>query len=195
METVIHNEWGIGTVVKREARVKGQYVADEHGNYLTVRFDNGKEMICSIPKSFENGVLKASGALLEEVEAAAAELERKRTGGIIDGISDGIKPLEEVDTRVVKKPAKILLTGDTRKDYEAFLRASGYRENVVYQYPRSVDIVCNNEGIDYDGLRAVIATVVKLYDKGGAKEKEGNYQHRTTINALKRFREFTVTNY
>ena len=79
METVTHKTWGIGTILKREVCEAGKFIeVNEGGNYITVRFDNGKEVKFAIPKSFENGILEASGVLKDEVNNAAEELERRR---------------------------------------------------------------------------------------------------------------------
>lgn len=196
MQTVKHKDWGIGHIVKREICVNGVFSeVTEGGNYITARFDNGKEVRFAIPKSFEKGILEATGELKDEVENAAADKERRREeekGGL--GISDGKREAEEVQVRTTKKGVKISLTGDLKKDFETYLAASGYEENVVYQYSRAIDIVCEEEGITWVELIDTILTVIKRYDRGGEKEKLGNYQKRTVINALKRFWDFVKLN-
>ena len=197
MQTVKHKAWGIGQIVKREVCVNGVFTeVAEGGSYITARFDNGKEVRFAIPKSFEKGILEATGELKDEVDNAAAEKERLREeekGNF--GISDGRKEAEEVQTRSTKKGAKVALTGDLKKDFETYLAASGYEETVVYQYSRAIDIVCEEEGLTLTELIGRILTVIKQYDKGGEKEKLGNYQKRTVINALKRFWDFVKLNY
>ena len=50
------------------------------------------------------------------------------------------------------------------------------------------------EGLSCDALVKKIMSIIEQYDKGGEKEAIGNYQNRTVINALKRFREFIKIN-
>ena len=196
METVKHKDWGVGVITKREVCVNGKFIeVDEGGCYITAKFDNGKEIRLAIPKSFENGILEPLGDLKTEVENAAAEIEGKRAEQQAKyGISDGTRQIEESKTRSTKKGAKIALTGDLKKDYESYLSASGYEDNVVYQYSRAIDIVCKEENITWVELTKIIMSVIKKYDKGGEKEKIGNYQKKTVINAIKRFKEFIKIN-
>ena len=196
METVKHKAWGIGTIIKREVCEAGKFIeVNEGGNYITVIFDNGKEVKFAIPKSFENGILEASGGLKEEVDNAAEELKRRREEEKAKyGFSDGTRSLDEKETRSAKKGVKIALTGNLKTDYETYLGESGYEETVVYQYSRAIDIVCKEEGLSCDALVKKIMSIIEKYDKGGEKEAIGNYQNRTVINALKRFREFIKIN-
>ena len=78
MNAVKHKSWGNGTIVKREIYINGVYTeVKEGGNYITARFDDGKEIRFGIPRSFETGMLEALGDLKEEVDNAAVEMQRK----------------------------------------------------------------------------------------------------------------------
>lgn len=196
MNAVKHKSWGNGTIVKREIYINGVYTeVKEGGNYITARFDDGKEIRFGIPRSFETGMLEALGDLKEEVDNAAVEMQRKREKEKdMYGVSDGVRPNDEVATRTVKRGVKIVLTGNLKKDFEIYLVESGYEQTVVYQYSRAIDIVCNEEKLSVENLMKKIMTTIKEYDKGGSKEKLGDYQKRTVINALKRLHEFAKIN-
>jgi hypothetical protein len=71
---VNHITWGMGTIVKREIAKEGRFIeVSEGGNYITARFDNGKEARFAIPASFEKGIITAAGDLNAEVEVALTE--------------------------------------------------------------------------------------------------------------------------
>ena len=65
MNMVRHNVFGLGEVIRRE-EVNGF-------TYLSVRYENGKEVKLGIPFSFENGAVEALGSLKDEVDQAIAE--------------------------------------------------------------------------------------------------------------------------
>ena len=65
MQTVKHKVLGVGEVIGREVK--------ENGTYITVRFENGKEMRVAIPDSFVVGIMEAEGTLRDEVDAAIAK--------------------------------------------------------------------------------------------------------------------------
>ena len=194
MEIVCHKDWGIGIVVKRENLENGNFVeVSEGGKYLTVLFDDGAERQFSIPASFKKGILTAEGDLGIEVanavsadEAMLAKREAERTHAV--SIQ---RPHEH---RAVKTPAKITLTGDLKADFRTSLAASGYKPTVVYAYGHQVACVAEEEGLTLKDLLKNIASIVPMYDKGGIKQNRGAYQKDTTINALRRYQDFAISN-
>lgn len=84
-----------------------------------------------------------------------------------------------------------------RKEFADYLIRQGYKLttpsgnfSTVYSYIKSIDDVCDWEGISWEVLADNIVVIVPQYDIGGSKEDLGNKSHRTVINALKRFKEF-----
>jgi hypothetical protein len=71
---------------------------------------------------------------------------------------------------------------------------SGYEPSVVYAYLRYVGLVCREEKMGWKTLLSNIRSIIPLYSEGGAKEEMGNYQNKTVINALKRYRDFVDMN-
>ena len=65
MPTVKHKMFGIGEVINREVK--------DNGMYITVKFENGKEMRFAMPDSFTLGIMVAEGSLKEEVDKAIAK--------------------------------------------------------------------------------------------------------------------------
>ena len=63
-------------------------------------------------------------------------------------------------------------------------------ENTCKSYTYHVEVVREDEGYSWKTLAQNIATVISIYDIGGAKEDLGSMGHRSRINALKRFQEF-----
>lgn len=196
MSAVNHKSWGIGTVVKREVVTNGKFTEVEYGgNYITARFDNGKEIRFAIPASFESGMLEAIGDFADEVADVAEQVEIKRKAGVPDwGISDGRRDADEREERTTKIPARITVTGNLKADFKTYLTASGYEPSVVYSYLRAIGIVCAEEHIGWKALVQNISKIIPLYSKGGVKEDIGNYQNKTVINALKRYRDFALKN-
>ena len=192
MQTVKHKFWGTGIVINKEVK--------ENGTYITVRFDkSGKEMRCSIPLSFQTDVLVAEGDLKEEVDIAiqakkAAE-QAAREARVAHTTSSG----HGIRSFGSSAWATIVNSSDTQaKDaYEAYLINKGYADITIHgapstvpQYVRAVESVLQEEHLTWSTLKSQIATMVALYGEGGAKEELGNRQHKTIINALKRFEEF-----
>ena len=196
MSSVNHKSWGIGTVIKREVLEGGKYTEVEYGgNYITARFDNGKEGRFAIPATFEKGILEAIGDFADEVADVTEEVESKRRAGIPTwGISDGRRDADESEERTTKTPAKITVTGNLKADFKTYLTASVYEPSVVYAYPRAIGIVCAEEHIGWKALLQNINKIIPLYSKGGVKEDIGNYQNKTVINGLKRYRDFALKN-
>ena len=196
MSVVKHKDFGLGTVVKREVLSNGKFIKVEYGgNYVTARFGGGKEIRFAIPSSFEQGMLEAIGDFADEVADVAEEIRAKRLAGKCDwGISDGKCDIEASEERGIKTPAKITVTGNLKEDFKTYLAESGYEDTVAYAYPRAVGIVCAEECISWKTLLYDIIKIIPLYSKGGAKEEIGNYQKKTVINALKRYRDFGFKN-
>jgi hypothetical protein len=196
MSSVNHKSWGLGTVVKREVLNNGKYTEVEYGgNYITARFDNGKEVRFAIPSSFYTGKLEPMADFADEVADVTEELESKRQAGIPTwGISDGKRDIDESEERTKKIPAKINVTGNMKEDFKTYLTESGYEPSVVYAYPRAIGIVCAEENIGWKTLLLCINKIIPLYSKDGVKEHIGNYQNKTVINALKRYRDFALIN-
>ena len=164
MSSVNHKSWGLGTVVKREVLNNGKYTEVEYGgNYITARFDNGKEVRFAIPSSFYTGKLEPMADFADEVADVTEEIESKRQAGIPTwGISDGKRDIDESEERTKKIPAKINVTGNMKEDFKTYLTESGYEPSVVYAYPRAIGIVCAEEfpgelqHIDFVLCRAVV---------------------------------------
>lgn len=80
--------------------------------------------------------------------------------------------------------------------FEQYLTNSskGYKANTVEQYVRAIDRVCKEENDTWIGLGNRIASIVPLYDVGGAKEAKGKTGHNTWICALKQFQAFCAQN-
>lgn len=71
-------------------------------------------------------------------------------------------------------------------------KTPGGLPSTVYAYANSIDKVCQYEGISVNDLARSIPALVRKYDIGGEMEHIGNKSHKTIINALKRFQEFTI---
>ena len=196
MSVVKHKDWGLGTVVKREVLNNGKFTEVEYGgNYITVQFDNGKAVRFAIPASFEKGILEAIGDFANEVAEVADEIESKRRAGLPDwGIYEGKRSVDESEERRTKIPAKITVTGNLKEDFKTYLTASGYEATVAYAYPRAIGIVCAEEHISWKTLLQNINKTIPLYSEDGVKADIGNYQNKTVINALKRYRDFALKN-
>jgi hypothetical protein len=110
------------------------------------------------------------------------------------GILDGRRDVDESEERTTKIPAIITVTGNLKEDFKTYLTESGYEPSVVYAYPRAIGIVCAEENIGWKTLLLCINKIIPLYSKDGVKEHIGNYQNKTVINALKRYRDFALIN-
>ena len=82
-------------------------------------------------------------------------------------------------------------------EYEKYLISIGYKQttpsghpSTVYQYLKAIRNVCDEEGINLNGLKENISSIILKYDIGGEKETIGAKSHKTVINALKRFEDF-----
>ena len=68
---------------------------------------------------------------------------------------------------------------------------SGY-PSTVYDYQKRIDKVCVWEHCTWEELASNIENIVIQYDIGGDKEQFGKRSHSAVINALKRYRDFTI---
>ena len=82
-------------------------------------------------------------------------------------------------------------------EYEKYLISIGCKQttpsghpSTVYQYLKAIRNVCDEEGINLNGLKENISSIILKYDIGGEKETIGAKSHKTVINALKRFEDF-----
>ena len=193
MSVVNHKLWGMGTVIKREIT--------KDGNYLTVRFVDGREVDFAIPSSFEKGFLTAVGALNDEVEAALDEsraLEEKKKAARSVGVVKHSSVSGSKKTVRGGKSASASVKGVIEEAYEDYLIKAGYKietddgdPSTVYSYINAIkNHVLENEGISWSDLKNDIDNIVKIYGKGGAKELIGAKSNSTVINALMRFKEF-----
>ncbi|MCM1131765.1 MAG: hypothetical protein NC310_07940 [Roseburia sp.] len=77
-----------------------------------------------------------------------------------------------------------------------YLNKKGYIKSTINNYVDWVKIVMENEKIvSWKELFSVIDTLCVKYDTGGEAEDFGKYGHRTVINSLKRFNEFSKQYY
>ena len=194
MQTVNHKIYGVGEVINREPR--------KIGAYITVRFENEKEIRLAIPESFEIGVVSAEGDLKDDVEAAVATkkayeaYERKRLEERRAAIAAAASAPSHRHGRRPKTSATV--KGVVQTDYEAYLISAGYEtetpsghDSTVYAYSKAIaNHVLKNEHMTWNGLQGNIDNIVKRYDVGGAMERIGAKSNNTVINALKRFAEF-----
>ena len=177
---VRHNVFGLGEVIRREEI--GGFI------YLWVRYENGKEVKLSIPFSFETGAVEALGSLKDEVDQAIADKKAKLSAPAPSKIQAA--PAKKVPTRHIP-------SSPIEADFENYLISRGYKRegdkgnhSTVYYYIDGVETVLTEEGISWDTLKSTVSDLVPKYDAGGVKELVGAKQHRTVINALKRFAEF-----
>ena len=191
METVNHKIYGEGKIIKKD------------GKYLTVSFDNGKEIVFSIPASFQTGILVASGPLQEEINKALEiakekeqkEMEQKKAA---ERARTAAYASTAAKSHSTKGKARIEITDNIAKEYETFLIKNGYSvetdngmPSTVYSYIKAVDTVLEEEHMSWQTLKKEISRVIPIYDQGGAKELIGIKSNKTVINALKRFKEYS----
>lgn len=191
MQRVNHKTFGIGEVIGREVK--------ENGTYITVRFENGRELKCGIPSSFIGGFLEAEGSLKAEVEAAIAEKEardRARLDKLI--VASATTAIPTPSRRHGRKPAtRVAAKSSIETAFEKYLIDAGYSEysdagnpSTVYSYTRAVKKVLKEEGISWHTLQSDIDNIIPIYDIGGIKQHMGEDSNDTVIDSLKRFREF-----
>lgn len=180
MNMVRHKVFGLGEVIRRE-EINGF-------TYLWARYENGKEVKLGLPFSFENGAVEALGSLKDEVDQAIAAKKAKLSAPM---------PPKAPAVPTKKVPAKYIPSSPIATDFENYLIARGYKQegergnhSTVYYYLDGVGTVLTEEGISWDTLKSTASDLVPQYETGGAKELIGAKQHRTVVNALKRFAEF-----
>lgn len=83
------------------------------------------------------------------------------------------------------------------KEYLNLLVDWGYKEetenglqSTAYRYVWAINLVKNEEAINYETLINDIDKYIKKYDKFGKKSKLGELSHNTIICSLKKFKEF-----
>lgn len=104
-----------------------------------------------------------------------------------------------------KQPKKIerfnsfRITDPIEREYFNLLIDWGYKEktdsdlqSTAYRYVWAINLVKNEEGINYETLIKDIDKYIKKYDKFGKKSKLGALSHNTIICSLKKFREFVI---
>lgn len=191
MSRVNHKIFGVGEVIGRE--ISNDTIL------ITVRFENGKESIFSIPESFMLGVMAAEGSLKEEVETAIAEKklrEQERLQSICTTTVVSRSGSNCIRGRKSAKP--VAVKGAIETAYETFLIKAGYETetpggapSTVYSYSGAIARhVLEEEHMTWESLQYNIGDIVKKYDVGGSKEHIGIKSNKTVINALKRFNEF-----
>ncbi len=192
MQAIRHKLFGKGTIISKELK--------EIGSYITVRFEsNGKESRFAIPESFMTGLLITEGNLTDEVKAAieaknkAEKAAREARAAISISCVRSSRASGTHTWEVVVSNADRMV----RDDYEAYLINEDYTEitpngapSTVPQYMRAIESVLEEEHLTWSALEPQISHIVSLYGEGGVKEAIGNKQHKTVINALKRFEEF-----
>lgn len=85
-------------------------------------------------------------------------------------------------------------------EFEKYLEIKGYSirtpkgaKSTCHDYAHvRIPTVCERENISVSILIDNIESIVDKYDKFGSESEFGNRSHRAVINALKRFREFTL---
>ncbi len=191
MGKIKHKVFGLGEVVGRE--VKG------NSTYITVRFEDDRQIRFAIPESFISGVVEAEGSLKDEVEKAIAErkardmakAESKKASSAPSAAGKGLKNHSKNGLKMILPIAEA---------YQEYLAQAGYKvetddgsPSTVYVYAKAVESVASEEGMSWNALRDRVSTIIKKYDVGGAKQDFGCKSNKTVINALKRFEEFVST--
>lgn len=203
MSKIIHDKFGAGTIIHREEK--------SGGSYLAVRFDeSGKEMRLAIPASFENGHFTVEGDLKAEIEAAVSAknaLAEEKKKASLAGIKPPAMPRKKRISSKTKSshpagaghsPAPYTTGGTIEGDFERHLISEGYKtvtpsgaKSTVYTY---IDAIKNNvlegESISWSALKGDISRIVALYGEGGAKERIGSKSNNTVICALRCFESF-----
>ena len=179
---VKHKTFGMGKVINK--MVVGGFPC------ITVQFDSGKQMHFAIPVSFETGLMEAFGPLKDEVAQAIADRKARFAS---------ITPTRKPIAAARRRPIHTIPAGPIPAAFEKYLIKKGYKvknrkgnPSTVTYYLNAVESVRTEEGISWDTLKNTVSSIVPQYDAGGTKELLGAYQHKTVINALKRFSEFAL---
>jgi hypothetical protein len=191
VQTVKHKVFGMGEVINREDK--------ENGSYITVRFENGKEMRFVIPDSFTLGIMVAEGNLKDEVDAAIAEKKAREQARLEQlNATSAVIATSTPSNRHGRTPATpVTVRGSIEIAFEEYLVNAGYCEytatgnpSTVFSYIHAIKKVLEEEGLSWHTLQHDIENIVSIYDVGGSKQHIGAKSNCTVINALKRFREF-----
>lgn len=191
MQTVKHKMFGVGEVINREDK--------ESGTYITVRFENGKEMRCAIPESFTLGIMVAEGSLKDEVDAAIAEKKAREQARLEElKVASAVATTSAPSHRHGRTPTSpVKVRGYIENAFEEYLVNAGYKEetdsgnpSTVFSYTNAIKKVLEEEGLSWHSLQSDIENIVPIYDIGGTKQHIGAKSNCTVINALKRFNEF-----
>ena len=191
MQTVKHKMFGIGEVINREVK--------DNGMYITVKFENGKEMRCAIPDSFTVGIMVAEGSLKEEVDTAIAEKKAREQARLEQlNATSAVIATSTPSNRHGRTPATpVTVRGSIEIAFEEYLVNAGYCEytatgnpSTVFSYIHAIKKGLEEEGLSWHTLQRDIENIVPIYDIGGTKQHIGAKSNCTVINALKRFREF-----
>jgi hypothetical protein len=190
MQTVKHKIFGTDEVIARES--------NENGTYITVRFENGKEMRFAIPDSFVIGIMEAEGTLKDEVDAAIAKrkaLDQAKWEAL--RAESAVATASAPSHRHGRTPAaSVAVKGSIEAAFETYLINAGYCEytavgnpSTVFSYIHAIKKVLEEEGLSWNSLQSNIDNIVPVYDIGGYKQHIGAKSNCTVINALKRFKE------
>lgn len=191
MQTVKHKMFGIGEVINREVK--------DNGMYITVKFENGKEMRFAIPDSFTLGIMVAEGSLKEEVDTAIAEKKAREQARLEQlNATSAVIATSTPSNRHGRTPATpVTVRSSIEIAFEEYLVNAGYCEytatgnpSTVFSCIHAIKKVLEEEGLSWHTLQRDIENIVPIYDIGGTKQHIGAKSNCTVINALKRFREF-----
>ncbi|MGN0919739.1 MAG: hypothetical protein ACI4OR_03165 [Alphaproteobacteria bacterium] len=82
-------------------------------------------------------------------------------------------------------------------DFKQWLKGQGYSEctpsgkpSTVFDYPKRIEKVSQNEGMSVNDLSRNIDNVLSQYGPSGSKAGLGQASHSAVLNALRRFKEF-----
>lgn len=82
-------------------------------------------------------------------------------------------------------------------NFKQWLKGQGYSEytpsgkpSTIYDYPKRIERVCQNEGLSLNDLIRNIDNVLSQYSPEGKKAGLGVASHNAVLNALRRFKEF-----
>ena len=86
-------------------------------------------------------------------------------------------------------------------DFVKWLVEQGYKKytpsgnrSTAFEYADGVEKVRQRESLTETEMIKNIGMLIKKYDIGGAESEFGSMRHRIIINALKRYREFILSN-
>lgn len=186
-------------------RLKGTaQIIEKDDNFITIQYDcDGSVSKLKFPDGLTSEIFVLDEDLRSEVNAV---LEARKKAKRIEveakwAMSESKKDTEKVSVNGKKRSGKTFVgikrTGDIEKDFEHFLKVNDYSEetkngtkSTIYSYVNAVKSVLEDEGLDWTDLMKQIASVIHIYDVGGAKEEIGYKGNHTVINALRRFENY-----